>query len=128
MQINPLLFASRAYGQHAKFSRSLFVASPPFRLPLLVCKYGDVVFNGDDLAALAKRERMAALVRRKMPAAPGGTPKWLLDVSIMTWCSKERKMVDEPYHSMPKDSVKTYLKEQMKKAADDSLKIVFVTI
>jgi hypothetical protein len=84
--------------------------------------------NGDDLAALAKRERMAALVRRKMPAAPGGTPKWLLDVSIMTWCSKERKMVDEPYHSMPKDSVKTYLKEQMKKAADDSLKIVFVTI
>jgi hypothetical protein len=84
--------------------------------------------NGDDLAALVKHERMAALLRGEMPAAPGGAPKWLVDVSITTWCRKERKMVDESYHSISNDSVRAYFKEKKKKAADDGLNIWFVTI
>jgi hypothetical protein len=84
--------------------------------------------NGDELAPLAEQEMMSVLLRGEMHSAPGGAPKWLVDVSITTWCGKKCSIVDEPYHAMPNDSVWAYLKDRMKKDDDDGLNIWFVTI
>jgi hypothetical protein len=79
--------------------------------------------NGDDLAALAKHKRMATLLRGEVPSSFVNTPKRLEDVSMTTWCSKEHRRVDEPYHFMPNDNMWAYLKDRIKKAAADGLKI-----
>jgi hypothetical protein len=61
-------------------------------------------------------------------APPSGAPTRLVDVYIMMWCGKEGMMMAEPYQYMADDNVRACMKDQMKKNADDDLKIMFVYI